>query len=63
MELIEPYMIAPWEARMRMQIDGHEAPLPKGVRIATSSSTRNGVVEIGDAVGDTTAEMLNGPVL
>jgi hypothetical protein len=48
---------------MRMQIDGHEAPLPKGVRIATSSSTRNGVVEIGDAVGDTTAEMLNGPVL
>ena len=63
MELIQPYTIAPWEARMRMQIDGHEASPPKGVRIGTSSSARNGVVGMGDAVSDATAEVLNGPVL
>lgn len=63
MELIEPYTIAPWEARVIVQIEGHEAPISEGIQMATSSSARNGVVGMGGAVTDTTAEVLSRPVL
>ena len=63
MELIEVYVIAPWEARMKVQIESHEAPIAEGIQIATSSSARNGVVGMGGAISDTTTQVLNGTVL
>ena len=63
MERIEPYAIAPWEARMKVQLESHEAPIAEGIQIATSSSARNGVVGLGGAIRDTTTQVLNGTVL
>ena len=63
MERIQAYTLPPWEARMQVQIDNDETSIPEGMQIATSSSARNGVVGLGGAVRDTTAEMLDRPVL
>jgi hypothetical protein len=62
-ECIHPYALAPWEARVRVHIEDHETPVSEGIQIATSSSARNGLVGLGGAVRDTTAEVLDGPVL
>ena len=48
---------------MGVHIDSGEMPIPEGIQIAISSSARNGVVGLGGAVRDTTAEVLDGPVL
>jgi hypothetical protein len=62
MECIQPYIIAPWEARMLVQIESQEPSIPEGIQIATSSSVRNGLVGLGGTVRDTTAEVLDRPV-
>jgi hypothetical protein len=59
MEVIEPYVIAPWEERLPATIGrGTEvavciANTTRGIRIATSSSARKGIVGIGGAIHDT----------
>jgi hypothetical protein len=60
MEVIEPYVIAPWEERLTVTIDlGTEvaavrvANTTPGIRIATSSSARKGMVGMGGAIHDT----------
>src|SRR4051794_32985687 len=63
MERIQPYTLGPWEARVLVQIESEETPIPEGIQIATSSSARNRVVGLGGAIIDTTAEVLDGPVL
>lgn len=62
MERIHPYTIAPWEARVRVEVDSQETPIPDGILIITSSSARNGLVGLGGVVQDTTATVLDGPV-
>jgi hypothetical protein len=62
MECIQPHIMAPWEARIRVQIESQELPIPEGIQIATSSSVRNGLVGLGGTVRDTTAEVLDRPV-
>ena len=59
MEVIEPYGIAPWEERLSVTIDlGIEAAAIRianttpSIRIATSSSARKGMVEMGGAIHD-----------
>ena len=59
MEVIEPYVIAPWEERLSAKIDrGTEvvavrvANTTRGIRIATSSSTKKGIVGMGGAIHD-----------
>ena len=47
---------------MVVQIERQESLIPGGIQIATSSSARNGVVRLGGAVRDTTAEVLDKPV-
>jgi hypothetical protein len=47
MERIQPYTIAPWEARVAVQIESDDTPIPEGIQIATSSSARNQVVGLG----------------
>jgi hypothetical protein len=55
-EVIEPYVIAPWEERLPATIDrGTEAAVriantTRGIRIATSSSARKGIVGMGGAI-------------
>lgn len=52
LEVIKPYTLAPWEKRVQTMTDG----APRGpnaawaVRIAVSSSSRNGVVGMGGAI-------------
>lgn len=53
MEVIEPYAVAPREARVRVQIEGREALMLEEVQIATSSSAKNGMVGMGGAFSDT----------
>jgi hypothetical protein len=59
MEVIEPYVIAPWEERLPATIGrGTEvavciANTTRGIRIATSSSARKGIVGMGGAIHDT----------
>jgi len=60
MEVIELYVIAPWEERLSAKIDpGTEvvtvriANTTRGIRIATCCSTRKGVVGMGRAIHDT----------
>jgi hypothetical protein len=59
MEVIQPYVIAPWEERILATIDlGTEettniANTICGIRIATSSSTRKSIVGMGGTIHDT----------
>jgi ribonuclease HI len=57
MEVIRPYIIAPWENRLTTTLDfsTEEAVhvTAYGVRIATSSSAKKGIVGIGGAIHDT----------
>ena len=58
-EVIQPYVIAPWEERLPAIINlGTEettniANTIYGIRITTSSSVRKGIVRIGGAIYDT----------
>jgi hypothetical protein len=57
MEVIQPYMIAPWEERLPATISLvtetiNIANTIRGIRIATSSSVRKGIVGIGGAIHD-----------
>jgi hypothetical protein len=53
LEVIKPYTLAPWEKRVRTITDGapREPNAAWAVRIAVSSSSRNGVVGMGGAIG------------
>jgi hypothetical protein len=59
MEVIRPYVIAPWEERLLATIEpGTEeevsvANTTRGIRIATSSSARKGIVGMGGVIHDT----------
>jgi ribonuclease HI len=59
MEVIQPYVITPWEERLSVTINPEikeaveVANTIGGIRIATSSSERKGVVGIGGAIHDT----------
>jgi hypothetical protein len=59
MEVIQPYVIAPWEERLPATINpGTEEAIDAansicGIRIATSSSARKGRVGMGGAIHDT----------
>jgi hypothetical protein len=59
MEVIQPYIMAPWEERLRARIDPEREEAIKvanttcGIRVATSSSERRGVVGMGGAIHDT----------
>ena len=57
MECIQPYTIAPWETRMRAQMEDGEMPIPEGVQIALTASARHGMVGFGSAISDTTMEV------
>ena len=50
MECIQPYTMAPWETRVRVQIEDGEMPIPEGVQIAISASIRNGLVGFGSTI-------------
>jgi exonuclease III len=51
LETIDPYTLAPWERRAATVIDGTaKEPTDWAVRIAVSSSSRNGVVGMGGVV-------------
>jgi hypothetical protein len=52
LECIQPYTIAPWEARVLVQIESQESPTPEGIQIATTASVRNGLVGLGGTVRD-----------
>ena len=59
-EVIELYVIPPWEERLSAKIDCgtgaaavRVANTTRGTRIATSSSARKGIVGIGGAIHDT----------
>ena len=65
METIQPYVVAPWEKRIPVKID-HETEMAletakaiQGIRIATSSSERNGVVGMGGVIYDTLSSRTN----
>ena len=49
MEHIQPFTLAPWEARIQLHVNDGEAPIPEGIQLATSSSARNGMVGLGFA--------------
>jgi hypothetical protein len=59
MEVIQPYVIAPWEERLLAIIEpGTEATVrvantARGIRITTSSSERRGMVGMGGVIHDT----------
>jgi endonuclease/exonuclease/phosphatase family metal-dependent hydrolase/ribonuclease HI len=59
MEVIQPYVIALWEERLPATIDcgteqtTHIANTICGIRIATTSSARKGIVGMGGAIHDT----------
>ena len=59
MEVIQPYVIAPWEERLpatinlRMEEAINVANTIRGIQIATSSSARRGIVGMGGAIHDT----------
>jgi hypothetical protein len=57
MEIIQPFLIAPWEARLGASIDSEKAVVTAnatyGIRLATSSSERRGMVGMGGAIHDT----------
>ena len=65
MEVIQPYVVTPWEDRLPTTIDPDRdraieaANSTQGILIATSSSERRGVVGMGGAIRDTLSNMLN----
>jgi hypothetical protein len=70
MEVIQPYVVTPWEDRLSATINPDKEKAVKaansthGVRIATSSSERRGLVGIGGAIHDTLGIIPNGePVI
>ena len=58
-EVIQPYIIAPWEERLPTIINLRTEETTNitntiyGIRITTSSSVRKGIVGIGGAIYDT----------
>jgi hypothetical protein len=66
MEVIQPYVVTPWEDRVAVTIDQdtekaiEAANSTQGILIATSSSERGGAVRIGEAIHDTLSSALNG---
>ncbi|RYO85132.1 hypothetical protein DL766_007357 [Monosporascus sp. MC13-8B] len=56
MEIIQPFTLAPWQARMPVNVDNTEEMTPRkaigdcSVHVAVSSSSRNGVVGVGGAI-------------
>jgi hypothetical protein len=59
MEIIRPYVIAPWQERLPATIDVRTEETVNitnsicGIRIATSSSERKGIVGMRGAIHDT----------
>jgi ribonuclease HI len=58
MEIIQPYIMAPWEQRLHalihpVEIATDAAQLIHGIRVATSSSVKGGIVGMGMAMHDT----------
>ena len=62
MECIQPYTMAPWETRVRVQIEDGEMPIPEGVQIGISASVRNGLVGFGSTIYETIMEAPQAPV-
>src|SRR2546429_1924682 len=66
MEVIQPYVITPWEHRVQGTIVSDRtqateaASSTQGIVIATSSSERSGMVGMGGAIRDTLNHRLNG---
>jgi hypothetical protein len=66
LEIIEPYVLAPWEPRLQATINTDEistiaiATRTNGLCIATSASTRNEVVGSGGVIRDTGWSVYNG---
>jgi ribonuclease HI len=66
MEIIQPYVVTPWEDRLSTTIELDKekaveiANLTHGIQIATSSSERRGIVGMGGAIYDTLSNMQNG---
>jgi ribonuclease HI len=66
MEVIQPYVVTPWEDRLSATIEPDKekaveaANLTHGIRIATSSSERRAIVGMGGAIHDTLSNMRNG---
>jgi hypothetical protein len=53
MEVIDPFVLAPWEKRVQTTTDAELIRQPdtnRAVYIAVSSSTRNGIVGFGAAI-------------
>lgn len=65
LEVIEPYVLAPWEPRLQATINAGEGAAPatdtrtNGIYIVTSSSSRNGVVGMGGVIKDTDWSLYN----
>ena len=66
MEVINPYAITPWEEQISVNIDPDKkkaamaAKSVYGIRIATGSSERRGIVRMGEAIQDTLGNIPNG---
>ena len=69
METIQPYAMAPWEERLKVVIEPDKdkalatADCVWGIRIATSSSERKGIVGMGGAISDTFGMVQNGELV
>jgi hypothetical protein len=48
-ERIQPYTLAPWEARIQLHITDGDALIPEGIQFVTSLSARNRMVGLGFA--------------
>lgn len=65
MEIIKPYVIAPWEDRLLATIKLNRekavetAIFTPDIQITTSSSIRKGIIRIGGAIHDTISNTLN----
>ena len=69
MEIIQPYVVAPWEGRIKAVIEPDKdkalaaADCTYGIRIATSSSERKGIVGMGGTICDTFGMVQNGELI
>lgn len=69
MEVIQPYVVTPWEDRLPAAIDSDRkkaievANPTEGILIATSSSERRGMVGMGGAIHDTLGNTPNGELV
>ena len=65
MEVIQPYVVPPWEDRLPVSINSDKnrateaANSTQGIQIATSSSGRRGMVGMGGVVHDTLSNTPN----